>query len=131
MKTNSQIKAGDIVVCRKCFFLVVFSDACEAVLCPLILASDLRHRADLEFHWGDLATANLPFRDMRLRATPCRRRLSTLIGVGAVQPDCVVRALHHMAQEMRESDRRLSSVGSGRTQARGEGQKPSGRYLRR
>ena len=101
----ADIRVGDVVSCRRIFLLVVRIMPGEAVLCPFISASELRHRADLDLCWADLADANLSFPDMRLRTVPCRKRLGTLTRIGSVRFALMSLITRKIIEEMSQSDR--------------------------
>lgn len=105
MKTNADINVGDVVVCRNNFFIVVYRRQEDAVLCPLVVASDLSHRADLPLNLGDIADANLPVANMRVRAVPCLRRYLSLARIGCTRPSCLARIRERLRTEMAQSDR--------------------------
>ncbi len=102
---NPDINVGDVVVCRNLLFVVVHVGLKDAVLSPLVAASELRHRADLALGWGDIADANLPSGDMRVRAVPCLRRKASLVRLGCVGPACVALIRARLRLEMAEKDR--------------------------
>ncbi|NVN44964.1 hypothetical protein HW537_13775 [Asaia siamensis] len=67
--------------------------------------SELRHRADLDLCWVDLADTNLPIPDMRLRGVPCRKQLESLTRIGRVQADVQSLIMRKITEEMRQIDR--------------------------
>lgn len=101
----ADILVGDVVSCRRSFLLVVKIMPGEAVLCPFISMSELRHRADLDLCWVDLADANLPIPDMRLRGVPCRKQLESLTRIGRMQADVHSLIMRKITEEMRQIDR--------------------------
>ncbi|MDR6183187.1 hypothetical protein QE368_002029 [Asaia bogorensis NBRC 16594] len=103
--TNPDINVGDVVVCRNHLFVVVHTGLENAVLSPVIAASELRHRADLPLGWSDIAEANLPSGDMRVRAVPCLRKKAGLVRLGSVRLACIALIRQRLRHEMAEKDR--------------------------
>ncbi|WP_336946415.1 hypothetical protein [Asaia sp. HN010] len=100
----TDIFVGDVASCRRSFLLVVSIMRGDAILCPFVGASELRHRADLDLRWVDLADAHLTVPDMRLRAIPCRKRLGSLTRIGTVRPSLLALAKQKMIEEINQND---------------------------
>ncbi|WP_025885215.1 hypothetical protein [Asaia prunellae] len=101
----ADIFVGDVVSSQRNFHLVVKMLSGDAVLCPFIAGSEIRHRADLELGWGDLVETNLPYPEVRLRAIPFRKRQECLTRIGIVQPAFTKRVMQKIIQEIKQSDR--------------------------
>ncbi|RUT27425.1 hypothetical protein C0V97_01250 [Asaia sp. W19] len=101
----ASISVGDVVACRQGFFLVIGVTIATTFVCPFVVSSELRHRADLDLSWSDLVQANLPYPNMRLRAVPCRRQRASFSRIGTVRSACVRRAMDKLNDEMGQSDR--------------------------
>ncbi|GAD10675.1 hypothetical protein GFGA_1c0521 [Gluconobacter frateurii NBRC 103465] len=92
------IVSGAIVLSGRQAMIVLWCEEPEVIACPLISMDEALHRADCDLEWHELVDAGLTRLDVRCRAIPCLRRISSLKPIGCVD-DVTVKRLRSVAQK--------------------------------